>query len=40
MMKEYIAPEMEIMEINCQNELLMGSGVTRDTPDDGNDDIY
>ena len=25
MNKGYIAPEMEVMEINCQNELLMGS---------------
>ena len=25
MNKEYIAPEMEVIEINCQNELLMGS---------------
>lgn len=38
MMKEYITPEMEVMEINCQNELLMNSGVTPQSPD--NDDIY
>ena len=25
MNKEYIAPEMEVIEINCQNELLMSS---------------
>ena len=27
MNKEYIAPEMEVMEINYQNELLMGSNL-------------
>ena len=30
---------MEIIELNCQNELLSMSGYNRDTSD-GNDDIY
>ena len=38
MMKEYIAPEMEVIEINCQNEVLMSSGLGPENPD--NDDIY
>ena len=38
MMKEYITPEMEVMEINCQNELLMNSGLGHENPE--NDDIY
>ena len=38
MMKEYITPEMEVMEINCQNELLMNSNLAPQKPD--NDDIY
>ena len=32
MNKEYIAPEMEVMEINCQNELLMGSTPINENP--------
>ena len=39
MKKEYINPEMEIIELNCQNELLSMSGHNRDTSE-GNDDIY
>lgn len=38
MKKEYTAPEMETMEISCQNELLFASGVQRESPD--NDDMY
>lgn len=38
MMKEYIAPEMEVIEINCQSEVLMNSELGREKPD--NDDIY
>lgn len=37
-MKEYITPEMEVMEINCQNELLMNSNLAPQKTD--NDDIY
>ena len=33
MNKEYIAPEMEVMEINCQNELLMSSKTVDENPD-------
>ena len=32
MNKEYIAPEMEVMEINYQNELLMGSKTVDESP--------
>ena len=32
MTKEYIAPEMEVIEINCQNELLMGSTPVDESP--------
>ena len=32
MNKEYIAPEMEVMEINYQNELLMGSTPVDESP--------
>ena len=32
MNKEYIAPEMEVIEINCQNELLMGSTPVDESP--------
>ena len=39
MKKEYINPEMEIIELNCHNELLSMSGHNRDTSD-VNDDIY
>ena len=39
MKKEYINPEMEIIELNCQNELLSMSGHDCTTTD-GNDDIY
>ena len=37
MNKGYIAPEMEVMEINCQNELLMDSTVNDETP--GHDEM-
>ena len=33
MNKEYIAPEMEVIEINCQNELLMDSNLGTESPD-------
>ena len=33
MTKEYIAPEMEVIKINCQNELLMGSNLGNESPD-------
>ena len=39
MKKEYINPEMEIIELNCQNELL-SMIVHRRHTSDGNDDIY
>lgn len=39
MKKEYINPEMEIIELNCQNELLSMSGHDC-PPTDGNEDIY
>ena len=32
MNKGYIAPEMEVMEINYQNELLMGSTPVDESP--------
>ena len=32
MNKEYIAPEMEVIEINCQNELLMSSKTVDESP--------
>ena len=32
MNKEYIAPEMEVIESNCQNELLMGSTPINENP--------
>ena len=32
MNKEYIAPEMEVIEINCQNELLLGSTPINENP--------
>ena len=38
MNKEYIAPEMEVMEINCQNELLMGSTQINENPN--NDESF
>ena len=38
MNKEYIAPEMEVMEINCQNELLMGSNLGNKCPN--NDESF
>ena len=37
MNKEYIAPEMEVIKINCQNELLMDSTVNDETP--GHDEM-
>lgn len=39
MIKEYIQPEMEVIELNCQSELLSMSGNDRPAGD-GNDDIY
>ena len=33
MNKEYIAPEMEVIEINSQNELLMDSNLVNESPD-------
>ena len=39
MKKGYINPEMEIIELNCQNELLSMSGHNR-AASDGNDDSY
>ena len=38
MNKEYIAPEMEVMEINCQNELLMDSNLGNKNPN--NDESF
>ena len=38
MNKEYIAPEMEVMEINYQNELLMGSNLGNKNPN--NDESF
>ena len=38
MNKEYIAPEMEVMEINYQNELLMGSTPINENPN--NDESF
>ena len=38
MNKEYIAPEMEVMEINCQNELLMSSTPINENPN--NDESF
>ena len=38
MNKEYIAPEMEVIEINCQNELLMGSTPINEKPN--NDESF
>ena len=32
MNKGYIAPEMEVIEINCQNELLMSSKTVDESP--------
>ena len=40
MKKEYINPEMEIIELNCQNELLSMSGTNNRDTGDSNDDIY
>lgn len=37
-MKEYIEPEMEIVEINCQNLLFNNS--LNQSPEDGGDDDY
>lgn len=39
MLKEYIEPEMEVMTISCQNELLFNSTV-RDTPEEDNEYMY
>ncbi|MGM9854183.1 MAG: hypothetical protein ACI31B_00410 [Muribaculaceae bacterium] len=41
MMKEYIQPEMEVVELNCQNELLSmsGGGLNSKDADDGNDEM-
>ena len=38
MNKEYIAPEMEVIEINSQNELLMGSTPVDESPN--NDESF
>ena len=38
MNKEYIAPDMEVIEINCQNELLMGSTPINENPN--NDESF
>ena len=38
MNKGYIAPEMEAIEINCQNELLMGSNLGNEKPN--NDESF
>ena len=38
MNKEYIAPEMEVMEINYQNVLLMGSNLGNKNPN--NDESF
>ena len=42
MMKEYIQPEMEVVELNCQNELLSmsGGGLNSSDPEDGNDKMF
>lgn len=42
MKKVYIEPEIEIMALNCQKELLMGSGapVNDSDTEDGNDEMY
>lgn len=39
MMKEYIEPEMDVMTINCQNELLVNSTLG-DTPEEDNEYMY
>ena len=39
MLKEYIEPEMEVMTISCQNELLFNSTV-RDTPEEDDCSMY
>lgn len=41
-MKEYIQPEMEVVELNCQNELLSmsGGGLNSKDADDSNDQMY
>lgn len=41
MMKEYIQPEIEVVELNCQNELLSmsGGGLNSKDADDGNDEM-
>ena len=38
-MKEYIQPEMEVVELNCQNELLSmsGGGLNSQDAGDGNE---
>ena len=38
MNKGYIAPEMEVIEINSQNELLMGSTPINENPN--NDESF
>ena len=38
MTKEYISPEMEVIKINCQNELLMGSTPVDESPN--NDESF
>ena len=38
MNKEYVAPEMEVIKINCQNELLMGSTPVDESPN--NDESF
>ena len=39
MKKEYINPEIEVLELNCLNEMLAFSDKQRE-PADGNDEIY
>ena len=38
MNKEYIAPEMEVIEINCQNELLISTSIVAENPN--NDESF
>ena len=39
MKKEYINPEIEVLGLNCLNEMLAFSDNQRE-PEDHNDDIY